>query len=83
MSEWAGKFTCPCFCCVPHKPWPLGNEYHTIACGMGGLFYCVKIVEGGDEPKEGTQIEYSELRKTIGLLLHLSLSIQGTSKVAW
>ena len=81
MSKWVGKFTCPGFCCVPRKPWPLGNEYHTIACGTSGVLYSVEIVEGRDEPKEAPAKDFSELGKTVGLLLRLTRSIWGTSKV--
>ena len=39
MSKWVGKYSCPGFCCVPRKPWLLGNEYHTIACGKSGVLF--------------------------------------------
>ncbi len=32
MSSWLNKF-CPGFMCVPRKPHPFGNEYHSIADG--------------------------------------------------
>ena len=35
MNSWLSKF-CPGFMCIPHKPHPFGNEYHTIADGDGG-----------------------------------------------
>ena len=80
MSKWVGKYSCPGFCCVPRKPWPLGNEYHTVACGTSGILYALELVEGKDAPKEVPQ-EFSELGKTVGLLLRLTKSIWGSSKV--
>ena len=80
MSKWVGKFTCPGFCCVPRKPWPLGNEYHTIACGTSGILYAMELVEGRDEPRQ-TQKEFSDQGKTVGLLLRLTRPIWGSSKV--
>ena len=52
MSKWVNEYTCPGFICVPRKPWPLGNEYHMIACGVCGVMYAVELVEGKDEPPE-------------------------------
>ncbi len=46
MSKWLGQYTCPGFMCVPRKPWPYGNEYHTIACGESQIIYNVDLVEG-------------------------------------
>ena len=33
MNSFLDKF-CPGFMCVPHKPHPFGNEYHSIADGV-------------------------------------------------
>ena len=81
MSKWVGKFTCPGFCCVPRKPWPLGNEYHTISCGKSGILYAMEMVEGKDTPKEAPPKDYSPLGKTVGLLLRLTRPLWGSSKV--
>ncbi len=32
MNSWLNKF-CPGFMVCPPKPWPFGNEYHSIADG--------------------------------------------------
>jgi hypothetical protein len=82
MSTWANKYTCPGYMFVPRKPWPFGNEYHTIGCGVCEILYQLELVEGKDEPKEGHgRKEFDELGKTVGLLLHLTKSIWGTAKV--
>ena len=80
MSKWVGKFTCPGFCCVPCKPWPLRNEYHTISCGKSGILYAMEMVKGKDAPKEAPPKDYSSLGKTVGLLLRLTRPIWGSSK---
>ena len=32
MSTWTNKYSCPGWMFVPRKPWPFGNEYHTVCC---------------------------------------------------
>ena len=80
MSKWLNAFTCPGFMCVPRKPWPLGNEWHTICCAKSGVMYCVELVEGKDRPKEMGPKEFSEKGKTVGLLQRLTKSLWHTSK---
>jgi hypothetical protein len=75
MSKWVNKFTCPGFIVVPRKPWPMGNEYHTIACGESGVLYQIELVEGKDQPRELGRKEYSEKGTTVGLLMHLTKPI--------
>jgi hypothetical protein len=82
MSTWANKYTCPGFMFVPRKPWPFGNEYHTIACGVSEILYRLELVEGKDEPKEGRGPKFcDDLGKTVGLLLRLTRTIWGTGKI--
>jgi len=38
MSKWLSQYTCPGFMVMPCKPWPYGNEYHTIVCGELEVF---------------------------------------------
>jgi len=52
MSKWLNKYNCPGFVFCPRKPWPFGNEWHTIACSMSMILFMVEIVEGKDHPKE-------------------------------
>ena len=44
MNSWLDKF-CPGFVTVPHKPHPLGNEYHIISDGDAGkpIMWRIKI----------------------------------------
>ena len=53
MNSWMDA-TCPGFMCVPRKPHPFGNEYHSIADGDGGkpIMWKVKLQEGKDRPKK-------------------------------
>jgi hypothetical protein len=80
MSKWLNRYTCPGFMVVPRKPWPIGNEYHTIACGVSGILYAMEIVEGADEPRQRPRKEFENLGKTVGLLLRLTKSLWGTGK---
>jgi len=54
---------------VPRKPWPFGNEYHTIACGESEIIFGVDLVKGKDVPPQCAPKEFSELGKTIGTML--------------
>ena len=81
ISKWLGQYTCPGFMCIPRKPWPFGNEYHTICCGISGILYAAELVEGKDEPRDRPPKEFSELGKTVGLLLRLTRSIWHTSRL--
>ena len=56
---------------VPRKSPPVGNEYHTIADGLCGICFGMKIVEGKDKPKERGKDRYNEYGKNGSLLLRL------------
>ena len=78
MSPWTNKYTCPGHMVVPRKPWPLGNEYHTICCCTSGVMYAAELVEGKDRPKEKPAEKFSSVVKngtTTSLLLRLCESI--------
>jgi len=81
MSVWTNLFTCPGFMYVPRKPWPFGNEYHTICCGICGVLFDLEIVEGKDRPDELPQPEFDRHGKTVGLLVRLTKSLWGTGKL--
>ncbi len=54
MNSWLNKF-CPGFTVCPQKPWPFGNEYHSIADGdengHNPIMWRVRLVKGKDRPK--------------------------------
>ena len=57
---------------VPRKPHPMGNEYHSICCGLSGIMFAIELVEGKDSPKELKNSKpFDNLGKTAGLLLRL------------
>lgn len=79
MSKWVKKYIYPGHMVVPRKPWPLGNEYHTIACDESSILFALEMVEVKDTPRHRPlQKEFSELGATVGLLLCLSWSLWDT-----
>ena len=66
---------------MPRKPHPMGNEYHTVACGVFGPLWAMEILEGRDRPPELGNSKYHEHGKTGSLLLRLSAAIFRTGKV--
>ena len=89
MNSWMDA-TCPGFMCVPRKPHPFGNEYHSIADGDGGkpIMWKVKLQEGKDRPKkpDGTwafpsEFEEKGLSVTATLMCELTSPIHHTGKV--
>ena len=52
MSKWIQRWTCPGFVFCPRKPWPFGNEWHTIACSETTIIFFVELVEGQDRPRQ-------------------------------
>jgi hypothetical protein len=66
---------------VPRKPHPMGNEYHTIACGVCGILFALSLVEGKDSPPEARPKKYTALGKTAATLLTLCESLFSTGKV--
>ena len=82
MSYWTNIYTCPGFMCVPRKPWPFGNEWHSICCGLSGVMYAIELVEGKSQPRELPAPEFEHLGgKTVGLLVRLTRAIWNTGKV--
>ena len=80
MSKWVNKFTYPGYMCVPRKPWQFGNEYHTICCSKSGIMYAMELVEGRDTPPQRPAKKFSELGKTVGLMLRLTHCLHSSSK---
>ena len=52
MSIWTSRWTCPGFMFVPRKPHTMGNEYHSICCGICEIMFAIKMVEGKDAPRD-------------------------------
>ena len=69
MSVWTNKFTCPGFMFVPRKPWPFGNEYHTVCCCTSGIMWGIDLVDDKDRPRALGQQEVDNMGSTVGLLL--------------
>ena len=80
MSKWLNKWTCPGQMIVLRKPWPTGNEYHTIACSNSGILFQAEIKEGKSAPRE-RKPEYCNLGKTTGLLLRLTKPLYGSGSI--
>ena len=75
MTIWTNKFKCPGFMFVPRKPWPSGNQYHTVCCCSSGIMWGIDMVEGKDRPHNLGQQQLDDLGATVGLLLRLLLPI--------
>ncbi len=78
MSSWLSKF-CPGFMCVPQKPQPFGNEYHSIADGDDG-----KPIMNGPKKASGQWVfptEFPGLGKTATTMLEMTKPIHGKGKV--
>ena len=79
MSIWTQTYTCPGWIYCPRKPHPVGNEYHTICCGLSGILFAIEMVEGKHRPKELPSDDRT--KKTEGLLMRLTKSLHGSGNV--
>lgn len=70
----------PGFVYVARKPNPVGNEYHTICDAATGVMFHVELVEGANRPT-ALPYKYSELGKTVSLVLRMTESLQSTGTV--
>jgi len=75
MSPWTNRWTCPGWVFCPRKPWPFGNEYHTIACGLCSILFGIDLVEGKDRTPELLLQDLNRYGPTVSLLLCLFSSI--------
>ena len=80
MSTWTNKYSCPGWMFVPRKPWPFGNEYHTVCCSLSGILWQMELVEGKDSPSEIIP-KFNNQWKTVGLLLRVLEPIFGKGMV--
>ena len=74
MSTWTNKYSCPGWMFGPRKPWPFGNEYHTVCCSLSGILWQMELVEGKDSPSQIVP-KFSNEGKAVGLLLRVLESI--------
>ena len=80
MSTWTNKYSCPGWMFVPRKPWPFGNEYHTVCCSLSGTLWQMELAEGKDYTSEIIPKFYNQ-GKTVELLLHVFEPIFGKGMV--
>ena len=68
--------------CVPQKPHPFGNEYHTISDRdyNAVILYRVELVEGKDRPSELGKRKWADLGEAIVTMLCLSKLLHNTGK---
>ena len=76
MSTWTNKYSCPGWMFMPRKPWPFGNEYHTVCCSLSGILWQMELVEGKDAPSQLVP-KFNNHGKTVGLLLRVLEPIFG------
>jgi hypothetical protein len=75
MSLSTNHWRCPCEVICSCKPYDEDIEYHTICCGATGTLFDLETREGVDCPSELPLAEFSESRKTGGLLLYWTKTI--------
>jgi hypothetical protein len=87
MNTWLNNYA-PGFMCVPRKPHPFGNEYHSIADGDDGkpIMWRIRLQEGKDRPKLSSgrwafPSKYASETKTGELMLFMTEPIHNTGKV--
>ena len=81
MMAWVSKYTCPGWICVPRKSHPFCNKFHTAGDGVLHILFQMELVEGKDEPEEKAKPQYSNLGKTVGLLMCLAQTIYNSGRV--
>lgn len=81
MSPWLNRWTCPGWIWCPRKPWPFGNEWHSICCAISGIMFAIEILEGKDEPKEVAEQKKNKYGPTVGLLLRMTTAIYHSGRV--
>jgi hypothetical protein len=53
MSSWKNEWTCPGWIFVHRKPHPMGNEYHSVCCGLSNMVWAIELMEGKDALQYG------------------------------
>ena len=65
---------------VSRKPYPFGNEWHTICCALAHIMCRAHIVEGKGRPTEIGQKKWEDLGNTVGPMLGMCEPIFLTGK---
>ncbi len=52
ILNWTNMYSFPGFMFAPRKPWPLGNEWHSICCAISGVMYAIELVDRKDHPHQ-------------------------------
>ena len=81
MSPWTNRWTCPGWVFCPRKPYPFGNEYHTMCCALSAIMFVIDLVEGKQRPKELPSRDPNRFGNTVSLLLRMTNTIVGSGKV--
>ena len=71
MLLWLNMWTCPGWNFVLRKPWSMGNEYHSMCCGLSSIMFVIDLVEGRDRPKEAPSLDPQKNGPTVSLLLRM------------
>ena len=79
------KAFCPGFMCVPRKPHPFGNEYHTTCDSeldgpSNPILWHAEIQEGKDRPVQLGPKKYDEKGKTVGFMCCMVEPIKSSGK---
>ena len=84
MSPWWSGSTSGildlCVSAVSRKPYPFGNEWHTICCALAHIMCRAHIVEGKGRPTEIGQKKWEDLGNTVGPMLGMCEPIFLTGK---
>eukprot|EP00957_Ditylum_brightwellii_P125823 9591777-Ditylum_brightwellii.AAC.2 len=59
----------------------MGNEYHSMFCGMSSIMFVIEMVEGKDWPKELPSLDPEKKGQTVTLLLCMCQSVHYTGTV--
>jgi hypothetical protein len=81
MSIWTSRWSCPGWVFCPRKPHPMGNEYHSMACGLCSIMFAIDLVEGSDRPKELPSQDPARFGPTVSLLLRMCQGIYHSGRV--
>ena len=70
MMEWFNKWD-PVFMCIVRKPYPFGNERHTICYAVTSILWRAHTMEGKDRSNQISKNKWEELGNTVGIILRM------------